>query len=290
MLNEKAVRLVAFILALAMLAASCTTQASKSEFFGKIEPPEGQVLRYISGSEPESLDPQMSSGQPEARLHMSLYDGLVEYHPKTMQPIPSIAERWTIDEDASELVFFLRRNARFSNGDPITARDFVYTFRRGLNPALASRVAYLAYDIKYAQGYNEGGVFVRDPRNGRFVTASEAAPGTAAGGMEESTAIPTKGLMDDAAFQQENEALHRRELLKKGEDAAPDTEFHRLIHAPTKLVVPADEKGREKAVKDNPKLKDLLAGKELVPVQPEDIGVEAVDDYTLRVTLAQPAP
>src|SRR5918911_3937107 len=95
--DSKAARLVAFALASALLAASCTTRAAKSEYFGKIEPPEGQVLRYISGSEPESLDPQMSTGQPEARIHMALYDGLVEYHPKTMRPIPALATDWVID-------------------------------------------------------------------------------------------------------------------------------------------------------------------------------------------------
>src|SRR3712207_2077946 len=100
-----------------LFRSGCGGAAAEGEYFGKMEPPAGQVLRYISGSEPESLDPQRSSGQPEARVHMALYDGLVEYHPKTMEPIPAIAEsRGEIDEDASEYVFRLRRNARFSNG------------------------------------------------------------------------------------------------------------------------------------------------------------------------------
>src|SRR5947209_1222893 len=175
--DSKAVRLVAFVLAAALLAASCTTRAAKSEFFGKIDPPAGQVLRYITGSEPESLDPQMSSGQPEARIDMALYDGLAEYHPKTMEPMPSIAERWVINGDASEFVFFLRHDAKFSNGDPITAKDFVYTIRRGFNPELASRLAYLGYDIKYSEAYNSVESFVRDPQTGRFLLASEAASG-----------------------------------------------------------------------------------------------------------------
>ena len=72
MLSQTAVRNLSALLLLALLAASCATQASRGEFFGKIEPPTGQVMRYISGSEPESLDPQLSSGQPEARLHMEL--------------------------------------------------------------------------------------------------------------------------------------------------------------------------------------------------------------------------
>jgi oligopeptide transport system substrate-binding protein len=282
MSERKFVRLFVFVFAAALLAAACAPQSKQTEYFGKLAPPEGQVLRYISGSEPESLDPQMSSGQPEARLDIALFEGLVEYHPKTMEPIPAIAERWTIDEDASEFVFFLRRNAKFSNGDPINAHDFVYTLRRGLRPELASRVAYLAWDIKYAEGLNTGGAFVRDPKSGRFLLASEM-PKTGGETAEVQPASLTTAPPDE-------ESLYKKELGMKGEDAAPDSEFHRFIHAPERLIVPFDEKDLEKAFKANPKLRDLVAGKELVPIKPEDIGVEAVDDYTLRITLRHPAP
>jgi oligopeptide transport system substrate-binding protein len=142
---------------LALLAVSaCTTKAQSTEYFGKVEPPAGQVLRYISGSEPESLDPQISTGQPEARIYLALYEGLTEYDPVTGEAMPALAERWEPNADNSEFTFHLRHNARWSNGEPITAKDFVYTFRRGLSPALAARAAYLAYYIKGAQAYNEG--------------------------------------------------------------------------------------------------------------------------------------
>jgi oligopeptide transport system substrate-binding protein len=291
--DPKVVRLLAVVIAAALLAAGCTARASRSEFFGKVDPPEGEVLRYVTGSEPESLDPQMSSGQPEARIDMALYDGLAEYHPKTMEPIPSIAERWTIDEDATEFVFFLRHDAKFSDGSPITARDFVYTIRRGFRPELASRLAYLGYDIKYAEAYNSVESFVRDPQTGRFLLASEAAAADAkneTASASSKPAAPPSGpepAAADGAFQ---EAEVRKELSKRGEDAAPDTPFHHFVHEPERLAVPADEKERQKAFKANPKLAALVAGKELVPVKAEDIGVEAVDDYTLRVTMRQPAP
>jgi ABC-type oligopeptide transport system substrate-binding subunit len=287
MQEVKVARSIALVIAAALLAASCTTHASKSEFFGKIEPPEGQVLRYVTGSEPESLDPQMSSGQPEARIDMALYDGLAEYHPKTMEPMPSIAERWVINEDATEFVFFLRHDAKFSNGDPITANDFVYTIRRGFNPELASRLAYLGYDIKYSEAYNSMDSFVRDPSTGRFLLASEAKP---AGGNTngDSTAAPPQPAAPTT--QAEQDAQYRQRLAMKGEDAAPDTDFHRFMHSPERLVVPSDEKERQKAFKADPKLQSLVAGKELVPVKAEDIGVEAVDPYTLRITMRQPAP
>jgi oligopeptide transport system substrate-binding protein len=281
MTETRAARLLALVTAAALLAAGCAQRDHRGKFFGQIEPPQGQSLRYISGSEPETLDPQMSTGQPEARVAIALYEGLVEYHPKTMAATPGIAERWTIDEDAQEFVFFLRRNAKFSNGDPITARDFVYGFRRGLRPALASRVAYLAYDIKYAEAFNNGSAFVRDPRTGRFLLASEAPQTSADGSQTVAAAV---------AAPPDEETLFKAELGRKGEDAAPDTPFHKFIHAPERLVVPADEKDREKALKADAKLAALVAGKEFVPVREEDIGVEAVDDYTLRVTLRQPAP
>jgi oligopeptide transport system substrate-binding protein len=113
-------------------------------------------MRYVSGSEPESLDPHIPTGQPEARILIALYDGLVEYHPKTMEPIPSLAESWDVSEDGTVYTFKLRRSGRFSNGDPVTAHDFVYSMRRALAPELAAQNSYLAYSIKNAEDYNAG--------------------------------------------------------------------------------------------------------------------------------------
>lgn len=84
-------RFIGFILLLAVSFSSCTVQSSE-KYFGKINIPQENVLRYISGAEIESLDPQVSDGQPDARIFMALYEGLVEYDPKTLQPIPEIAK------------------------------------------------------------------------------------------------------------------------------------------------------------------------------------------------------
>jgi oligopeptide transport system substrate-binding protein len=159
------------------LAAACSANAEDSRFFGRTVPPEGQHMRYISGSEPESLDPQVSSGQPEARLHIGLFDGLTEYHPETGQAIPALAERWEPNADNSAFTFYLR-DAKWSNGEPITAHDFVYSLRRGLAPEFAARTAYLAYYIKGAQAYNDGngkaedvGIAAVDDRTLKFTLA-----------------------------------------------------------------------------------------------------------------------
>jgi oligopeptide transport system substrate-binding protein len=280
MSSARTARLVAALLALGLLNAACATQASKSEYFGKTEPLPNQYLRYISGSETESLDPQVGTSQPDARIYMALYEGLTEYHPKTMEPTPALAERWNVNKDSTEFIFFLRRGAKFSNGDPITAKDFVYTFRRGLNPELASRNAYLSYYVKYAQAYNEGDSFVRDPRTGEFLldTAAEAAEHSEP--VEPPTAQTTV-----ADTSPESAPPPQQEAAQPAE-----TDFHKYIRSPLRLVVPSDEKARAKKLDADPKLKALVEGKELVPVKAEDIGVEAVDDYTFRITLVQPAP
>ncbi|RMG06319.1 MAG: peptide ABC transporter substrate-binding protein [Acidobacteria bacterium] len=243
-------------LSLLMFNLACSESTASRRYWGKTEPPKENMLRYVSGSEPESLDPQIPTGQPEARILMALYDGLVEYHPKTMAPIPAIAERWEISPDGTEFIFYLRRNARFSNGDPITAYDFVYTFRRGLDPELAAQNSYLAYEIKYAKAYNSREAFVRK-ENGEFLLRKD--------------------------FETDLKEVNSAGL-------GPDTEFHRFINSPERLTVPLDEKDRQELIDKNPKLKEAIDGKELVPVRAEDIGVEAIDDYTLRLKLAIPAP
>ena len=270
--------IAAFIVTLSLIGAGCSALGNNSVFFGKTNPPRDNVLRYVSGSEPESLDPQISDGQPEARIYMALFEGLVEYDPKTTVPIPALAERWEINNDSSEFTFHLRRNGRFSNGDPITARDFVYTIRRGMSPKLASRNAALAYHIKYAKAYNEGDVFVFDPAGKTFLLEAD---------FGEARDQPAK-----VPLSSQPVGSVTAEYPPVPEDKTPDadTPFHRSMHLPDKLVLPADEKNRTAILDTNPRLKAAVAGKQLVPVTAEDIGVEAVDDYTLRISLAQPAP
>ena len=260
---------------LAFVAIACTASAKNETFFGKTTPPSRNILRYVTGDEPESIDPPVSSGQPEARIYMALYEGLVEYNPKTLEPIPAIAERWDANNDSSEFTFYLRKNARWSNGEGITADDFIYSFRRAVSPELASRNAYLAYYIKYAQAYNEGAVFVRDANTNQFLLEKDFA--------ETVVADP---LSQRALDGGEPEYSHTAE----GSVAAANSEFHRFMHSPARLTLPGSEKARAKLISANAKLQAAVAGKEFVPVKAEDIGIEAVDPYTLRISLSQPAP
>src|SRR5688572_24010809 len=198
------VLVVLAISAVACLLAGCSSSA-KSKYFGQTTAPSENVLRYITGSEPESLDPAVPNGQPEARILMALYDGLIEYHPVTLEPIPSIAESWEVKEGGTEYVFNLRRNAKFSNGDPITAHDFVYTIRRGFKPELASRNASLGYYIKFSEAYNSKLAFVKGS-DGKFLLKKDFVD-VVAGPPE--TAPP-----------------------------ASDSDFHKFLDEPERLTIP----------------------------------------------------
>ncbi len=279
------------ILGVSLINTGCAASARNQLFFGKTDPPRENVLRYVSGSEPESLDPQISAGQNEARIYMALYEGLIEYDPKSSAPIPAIAERWEVNKDFSEITFHLRRNARFSNGDPITAGDFVYTIRRGLRPDVASTNASLAYYIKYAEAFNEGAVFVFDSESHTFLLEKDFAAG------EEERKAPAKGTAPEAKnpglplSSQPVESVAAEYPPIPGEKTPDaDTPFHHFMHAPARVVLPADDKGRKKALDANPRLKAAVTGKQFVPVKAEDVGIEAVDDYTLRISLVQQAP
>ena len=173
-LNSRRGNLIVILVA-CLITVGCAASASDRLFFGTTNPPRENVLHYVSGSEPESIDPQIPTGQNEARICLALYEGLAEYDPKTSEPVPALAERWEVNKDWSEVVFHLRHDGRFSNGDPITARDFVYTIRRGLAPETAARYASLAYPIKYAQAFNEGDVFVYDPASKSFLLERDYA-------------------------------------------------------------------------------------------------------------------
>jgi oligopeptide transport system substrate-binding protein len=254
-------RVILAIILLSSFLISCTTKAT-TKYFGQTVAPKDNTLRYISGSEPESLDPQFVTSQPDARIMMALYDGLVEYHPKTMEPIPSLAETWEISKDGTEYLFHLRSNAKFSNGDPIKAKDFVYSIQRGLSPELVSRNANLAYYIRYGEAYNSVRSFVKGA-DGQFLLKKDLVKD------ETAAAAPAVSAPDNFGA---------------------DTEKHRFLDAPERFTVPTDPKDRAKEIGDDAKLNAAIDGKELVPVLPDNIGVEAVDDYTLRIKLNQPVP
>lgn len=94
-------------------------------------------------SEIQTLDPATANGQKENRILIFLFEGLAVADPKTLDPLPGVAKSWEVSPDGKTYTFRLRESARWSNGDPVTAEDFVYSWRRVLHPATGCDFPYL---------------------------------------------------------------------------------------------------------------------------------------------------
>ncbi len=114
-----------------------------------------QILYLANGSEPEDLDPQIVTGVTEDNIIRALIEGLVAEDPKDLHPVPGVAERWEISPDGKIYTFHLRANARWSNGDPVTATDFVRSYKRALTAELANEYAYMFFYVVNAEKFNK---------------------------------------------------------------------------------------------------------------------------------------
>ena len=106
-------------------------------------------------ADPEALDQHKTSTIYESNILRDLYEGLV-IHSASAEVIPGVAESWSISEDGKTYLFKLRDNARWSNGDPVTAGDFVFSWRRIMTPDTGAKYANILYPIKNAEKINKG--------------------------------------------------------------------------------------------------------------------------------------
>jgi oligopeptide transport system substrate-binding protein len=146
-----------------------------------------QVLLLGNGSEPRDLDPHIVVSYNDFNIVVALFEGLTGIDEVTSLPIPAAAERWETSSDGLVWRFHLRSSARWSNGDPLTAHDFVFGIHRALSPRLASEYAYVLFPIRNAQSFNAGRlvdfsqVGVRAPDNQTLeITLAQPTPYLAA--------------------------------------------------------------------------------------------------------------
>lgn len=113
-----------------------------------------QQLVYNLGTEPRSLDPAVANGVPEAHCILNLIQGLTRLD-EAGKPIPAMAEKWDISDDLKTYTFHLR-DAKWSNGEPVTAQDFVFGWHRALDPKTAGEYAYQLFFVEGAEAFNAG--------------------------------------------------------------------------------------------------------------------------------------
>ncbi len=140
-----------FLLSLGLLVAGCGRHVTPVE-----KANQDKVLLLGNGSEPSDLDPQSTTSVTESHITRALFEGLTTYDAKTCEPVPGAAERWEISPDGLEWTFHIRPNARWSNGDPLMASDFVWSYQRILTESFASEYAYMLFVLKNAEDFYLG--------------------------------------------------------------------------------------------------------------------------------------
>lgn len=138
-------------IALGLALAGCSKPPTRVEV-GDRE----KVLYVGNGAEPRDLDPQVITALTDGWICETLFENLVTPDPKTGQPQPAAAVSWSVSDDGLTYTFHLRPGAKWSNGDPVTAQDFLWSYQRMLTPAFAAEYSYMLWVVKNAEKFNKG--------------------------------------------------------------------------------------------------------------------------------------
>ena len=141
----------AAVAAVALVAAGCGGGSESKPAADGGKKAASQVLKMAWGAEPPSLDPGLATDTTSSNVLLNIMDPLVRLG-DDLQPVPALAESW--DVDGKTVTFHLRADGRWTNGDPVTAHDFEYSWKRTLDPKLAADYAYQLYGIVGAEEYN----------------------------------------------------------------------------------------------------------------------------------------
>src|SRR5256714_2002345 len=121
------------------------------QFYGKVVVPGAQEFRWSDGGLPKVFDPPRAAAPPDTDAGRALFEGLTDYEPGTLRPVPAVASRWESDGEGLRWTFYLRANARWSNGDAVTAQDFVRSWQRALRLGERAPHSKLLSNIEGAQ-------------------------------------------------------------------------------------------------------------------------------------------
>ena len=137
-----------YLIAIAFLFSACMQGETNVES-GNRE----QVFHFGNGTEIQGIDPHVVTGIAGHHVVQALFEGLVVKDAKTLEVGPAAAERWEVSEDGKIYTFYIRDNARWSNGDPLNAYDFEWSWWRALQPALGSQYVFMYFPIKNAEAF-----------------------------------------------------------------------------------------------------------------------------------------
>ncbi|MCU0748890.1 MAG: peptide ABC transporter substrate-binding protein [Akkermansiaceae bacterium] len=246
-----------------------------------------KVLLVGNSAEPKALDLQLVTGVPESKIISALFEGLIGNHPSDDQKMePGVATRWEHNEDMTEWVFHLRPEAKWSDGAPLTAADFIFSYHRMLSPGLAAAYAPMLHSIRNAEIYN------RDLRGQILCGLDESFPlpwEVLSKANFEGVKVADAEKLSKADFKTLAQDEKRRLLASKGLDRMNQAQLEAIIAEPGLFDWPG-----EVPIEVRPlvlqRLRDYLVAGEPDLFEQAKIGLAAPDAHTLKVTLREPVP
>ncbi|MCD2347629.1 peptide ABC transporter substrate-binding protein [Clostridium guangxiense] len=143
--KSKIVALITSTLVIGSLLSGCGSQSTTKNT--------QQAITYNLGANPKTIDPGLNSSVEGGIVIANAFEGLTEVDANN-QPHPGIAKSWDESDGGKHYVFHLRKNAKWSDGKVVTAKDFEYAWKRALAPETASDYAYQLYYLKNGEAYN----------------------------------------------------------------------------------------------------------------------------------------
>jgi oligopeptide transport system substrate-binding protein len=262
---------VVFCVFLWLFTSSCADiqKPRIDQFYGEVKlPQKKQEFRWSNGKLPKQIDPALAAAPPETDLVRAVYEGLTDIDAKTLEVKPAVAESWEISDDGRTWTFHLRKDAKWTNGETVTARDFVRSWRRLAEMGMDVPNSKLLKNIVGAENFAiDDGISILPPEEFDEEGKEEKAPAN----------DPQKDPINNAA----NKAVNKpAENARPANPADPANSANPLS---ADAATPAPEKA-EKTEK-NGKFEKKEAQKTSVQ---KWLGVEAENDQTLRVWLIQP--
>lgn len=248
-----------WLIFLALFLSACAElKKPKTEpYYAETTPPPKQEFRWSNGKMPKSFDPALAAAPPETDVVRAVYEGLTDTDPKNLQPIPSIAVKWTSENENKVWKFELRHNAKWSNGEIVTSEDFVRSWKR---------LAEMGEDVSHPDLL----------RNivGLNIEKKEEIPAETPQNSDEINILPKSTAAP-------NSPIFNSPLTNGFPKSSPKTETKPAENVQkTTPTISAEQKAKIE-VKEPKKTDDKA-------VEEEKIGVEAIDKFTLKVTLIKP--
>jgi oligopeptide transport system substrate-binding protein len=166
---------LSLVMSVSILFGGCFESDEGEQFYGKVTVPSAQEFRWSDGGLPRVFDPARAATPPDTDAVRALFEGLTDYEPGTLRPVPAAASRWESAEDGRKWTFYLRTNALWSNGDPVTAEDFVRSWQRTLRLGERAPHVRLLANIEGAQVLSAANVF--NAQSGAAITAARGTTG-----------------------------------------------------------------------------------------------------------------